>query len=151
MTYSEQQRKLSDLIGFQCVLVALRGVAVDASEEMLWQTLLAALFEQYGLRRIWYGRYADGRLRPIVAVPMDGSGLDELPEGMEESSPILASADLALPVLVDGRCEGRLVFHAGGAVPSERAKHMCILVSEATTMLSQQRLRLRQAEANSEE
>jgi PAS domain S-box-containing protein len=147
MTYSEQQRKLSDLIGFQCALVALRGVAVDASEEMLWQTLLAALFEQYGLRRIWYGRYADGRLRPIVAVPMDGSGLDELPEGMEESSPILASADLALPVLVDGRCEGRLVFHAGGAVPSERAKHMCILVSEATTMLSQQRLRLRQAEA----
>ena len=147
MTYSEQQRKLSDLIGFQCALVALRGVAVDASEEMLWQTLLAALFEQYGLRRVWYGRYADGRLRPIVAVPVDGSGLDELPEGMEESSPILASADLALPVLVDGRCEGRLVFHAGGAVPSERAKHMCILVSEATTMLSQQRLRLRQAEA----
>src|ERR1039458_10347385 len=47
MTYSEQQRKLSDLIGFQCALVALRGVAVDASEEMLWQTLLAALFEQY--------------------------------------------------------------------------------------------------------
>jgi PAS domain S-box-containing protein len=66
---------------------------------------------------------------------------------MEESLPILASADLALPVLVDGQCEGRLVFHAGGAVFSERAEHMGILVSEATTMLSQRRLRLRQAEA----
>src|ERR1039458_10278590 len=117
MTYSEQQRKLSDLIGFQCVLVALRGVAVDASEEMLWQTLLAALFEQYGLRRIWYGRYADGRLRPIVAVPMDGSGLDELPEGMEESSPILASAEMAWPVLVDGGAKDGWYFTPAAPYP----------------------------------
>jgi PAS domain S-box-containing protein len=147
MTHSELEKKLSDLIAFQCVLVTLRGVAVDASEEMLWQTLLAAMWEQYGLCRVWYGRYADGWLRPVVAVPVGGSGLEELPEAMEESSPILAAADLDLPVSVNGWLEGRLLFYAGGDVPSQRAGHLSILVSEATSMLAQQRLRLRQAEA----
>jgi PAS domain S-box-containing protein len=147
MTYNELQQRLSDLIAFQCVLVSLRGVSSDASEEMLWQTLLAALAEQYVLHRLWYGRYADGRLRPVVSVPVGGCGLDDLPAEIEESSPILASADLDLPVSVEGPVEGRLLFHAGGAVPSERAEQMRILVSEATTMLAQQRSRLRQAEA----
>ena len=70
MTYSEQQRKLSDLIGFQCALVALRGAAVDASEEMLWQTLLAALVEQYGFGRVWYGRCVGDAIRPAVSAPV---------------------------------------------------------------------------------
>ena len=147
MSYNELQQKLSDLIAFQCVLVALRGVAIDASEEMLWQTVLAALSEQYGLRRVWYGRYVDGRIRPVVSVPVGGCGLEDLPGEMEESSAILGTADLDLPVSLEGPVEGRLLFHAGGAVPSERAEQMRILVSEVTTMLAQRRSRLRQAEA----
>ena len=37
------ERRLSDLIAFQCVLVALHGASRDATEEMLWQTFLWAL------------------------------------------------------------------------------------------------------------
>ena len=85
MTYNELQQRLSDLIAFQCVLVSLRGVSTDASEEMLWQTLLAALAEQYVLHRVWYGRYADGRLRPVVSVHVGGCGLDDLPVEIEET------------------------------------------------------------------
>ena len=54
MTTPGVEQALSDLIGFQCALVALRGVGPDASEEMLWQTLLAAIVEQYGFGRVWY-------------------------------------------------------------------------------------------------
>ncbi len=46
--------RLFDLVAFQCSLVALRGVGADASEEMLWQTFLGALVEQYGFERACY-------------------------------------------------------------------------------------------------
>jgi len=36
------ERRLSDLIAFQCVLVALHGAGRNATEEMLWQTFLSA-------------------------------------------------------------------------------------------------------------
>ena len=36
MTAQNFERTLGDLIAFQCVLVALRGVGAEASEEMLW-------------------------------------------------------------------------------------------------------------------
>jgi signal transduction histidine kinase len=147
MTYYDLQQKLSALIAFQCVLVALRGVATDASEEMLWQTLLAALVEQYGFRRVWYGRFVDGRVRPVVSVPVSGPGLEDLPMEIEESSSILGGADFALPVSVEGCIEGRLLIYNSGAIASDRAEQMSILTAEAATMLAERRFRRRNEEA----
>jgi signal transduction histidine kinase/ActR/RegA family two-component response regulator len=147
MTSLELERRLSDLIAFQCALVALRGVGAEASEEMLWQTLLAALVEQYGFRRVWYGRSTVGVVRPAVSVPVMAPGMEDLPVEIEEDSPILSSADLFLPVSVEGRVEGRVVVQSEGWVSPERAGHLRILVSEAATMLAEGRSRLRNEEA----
>ena len=73
------ERRLSDLIAFQCVLVALHGASRDATEEMLWQTFLWALVLEYGFARAWYGKRVTKGLQPIVAVPVRGPGLDDLP------------------------------------------------------------------------
>ena len=147
MTTYELEQKLSDLIAFQCALVALRGVGAEASEEMLWQTLLAALVEQYGFRRAWYGQSVNNGFRPVVSVPENAPGMENMPVEIEESSPILESADLALPVTVEGSVEGRLFLHAGGALAADRAEQMRILASEAVMMLAERRSRLRTEEA----
>ena len=68
MNTFELQRQLSDLIAFQCVLVALRGVGVEASEEMLWRCLLSELVEQYGFERVWYGTLAENGLKMFQAL-----------------------------------------------------------------------------------
>jgi signal transduction histidine kinase/CheY-like chemotaxis protein len=147
MTPSDLERKLSDMIAFQCVLVALRGVGPEASEEMLWQTLLAALVEQYGFLRVWYGRRTGSGVRPIVVVPLRGPDLEDLPMEIDEASPILRSADLSLPLSVEGAVEGILWLQAGSPVVPERAEHMRILASEAATMLGERRSRRRNEEA----
>ena len=103
MTSLDLEERLSDLIGFQCVLMALRGVGAEASDEMLWQAFLAALAEQYGFRRVWYGRLTDGVVRPAVMFSPHASGLEELPTQIDEFSPILRDADLVGGVTrVDG-------------------------------------------------
>ena len=109
MTPSDLERKFSDMIAFQCVLVGLRGVGVEASEEMLWQTLLAALVDQYGFRRVWYGRRTGSGVRPTVVVPLRGPDPEDLPMEIDEASPILRGADLALPLSVEGAVEGILI------------------------------------------
>src|SRR2546426_6644587 len=82
MTHQDLEQRLAAMVAFQCALLALRGVPAEASEEMLWQALLAALVEQYGFRRVWYGRWAGGRVRPSACMPSRGLGLPDLPDGM---------------------------------------------------------------------
>jgi signal transduction histidine kinase/CheY-like chemotaxis protein len=141
------EQTLSDLIGFQCALVALRGVGPDASEEMLWQTLLAAIVEQYGFGRAWYGRKVANGIRPAVSAPVIEPGMEDLPAEIEENSPILTSADLCLPVTIEGRLEGRLVMHSGGMVSADRAGQLRLLATEAATMIAERRARARTEEA----
>jgi signal transduction histidine kinase/CheY-like chemotaxis protein len=147
VTPSDPEQKLSDLIAFQCVLVALRGVAAESSEEMLWHTFLATLAEQYGFHRVWYGRCEGAFIRPVISVPVNSPGHEDLPAEIEDSSPLLREASLALPVSVEGQEEGRLIVHAGGPVDSGLAEQIGILTSEAATMLAERRSRLRNEEA----
>ena len=115
-------RKLSDLIAFQCVLVALRGTDEEASDEMLWQTLLGAFVDQYGFRRAWYGRLVNDTIRPWVSAPVAGSGLADLPLELSPDSPLVVGAGLDLPVRVETEVEGRLVVEADGEVSCDRAE-----------------------------
>jgi signal transduction histidine kinase/CheY-like chemotaxis protein len=141
------EQTLSDLIGFQCALVALRGVGTEASEEMLWQTLLAAMVEQYGFGRVWYGRVTPNGIRPAVSAPVIAPGMEDLPAEIEENSPILTSADLCLQVTIEGRLEGRLVMQSRGPVPPDRAGQLRLLATEAATMVAERRARVRAEEA----
>ena len=147
MTTPGVEQALSDLIGFQCALVALRGVGPDASEEMLWQTLLAAIVEQYGFGRVWYGRVVPDGIRPAVSAPVMAPDMEDLPAEIEENSRILSSADLWLPVNIEGRPEGRLVMQEGGPVTADRAGQLRLLASEAATMIAERRARARSEEA----
>jgi len=147
MTSVELEQKLSDLIAFQCILVALRGVGAEASEEMMWQTLAAMLVEQYGLACVWYGRATAKGLCPAVLVPLQSAELEDLPAEIEEASPILRSADLVVPVVVEGSMDGKLVLRATAGVSPERAEQIRILAAEAATMLAERRFRVRTEEA----
>ena len=147
MTGAGVEQTLSDLIGFQCALVALRGVGPDASEEMLWQTLLSAIVEQYGFARVWYGRREADGIRPAVSAPVMAPGMEDLPAEIEENSPILISADLCLPVSIEGRMEGLLVMQAGGVMTADRAGQLRLLASEAATMIAERRARAHNEEA----
>jgi signal transduction histidine kinase len=147
MTSLNLDERLSDLIAFQCVLTALRGVGPGASDEMLWQAFLAALVEQYGFRRAWYGRSRDGVVRPAVVFPMRGPDLVDLPMQIDESSPVLREADLTLPVSVEGVVEGFLIVDTGKAVDPGRADQVRMLASETAFALAQRRFRARNEEA----
>jgi signal transduction histidine kinase/ActR/RegA family two-component response regulator len=147
MTSADLQQKLSDLIGFQCVLVALRGVSAEGSEEMLWQSLLSELVEQYGLRRVWYGRRGEGGLYPAVVVEGHSHNMEELPAKVEETSSLVTAADLILPVFVEGVDEGDLLLYAACKVGPERAGQIRILTAEAATMIGERRSRLRHEQA----
>jgi len=147
MTHRDLEQRLAAMVAFQCTLLALRGVPAEASEEMLWQTLLAALVEQYGFRRVWYGRWAGGRVRPSACMPARGLGLEDLPMEISESSPILSGADLILPVSVESRVEGTLFFYAEDGVSSDRREQLGILASEAAAMIAERRFRRRNEEA----
>jgi signal transduction histidine kinase/ActR/RegA family two-component response regulator len=147
VTTSNPEQSLSDLIAFQCVLVTLRGLGSESSEEMLWHTFLATLVEQYGFTHVWYGRRAGNFIRPAVSVPATPPGQQDLPVKIEESSHLLWNTDLALPVSIEGRIEGRLIIHADGPVEPGRAEQIQILASEAGTMLAERRSRLRSEEA----
>src|SRR5581483_7651510 len=114
---------------------------------MLWQTLLAALIEQYGFGRVWYGRCSPEGIRPAVAAPVLAPGMEDLPPEVEEDSPILTSADLTIPVSIEGRIEGRLVMLSGGIVTSDRASQVRLLASEAAIMIAERRARARADEA----
>ena len=147
MISSDPEQKLSDLIAFQCVLVALRGVGVDPSEEMLWHTFLATLVEQYGFHRVWYGRCVGNVIHPAISAPVNAPGQENLPAEIEETSLLLRNAGLVLPVSVEGRAEGKLVIHADGPVEPGLAEQIRILMSEAETILGERRSRLRNEEA----
>ena len=137
------ERRLSDLIAFQCVLVALRGAGVDASEEMLWQTFLSALVQQYGFARACYAERLPAGLRPVVAVPVSAAGMEDLPDYIPEDAPLLQTADMLLPVAVDGRVEGTLVLVGGGGPESDRIGQIDILIGEVTAMQAERRARIR--------
>src|SRR4029077_14941202 len=114
---------------------------------MLWHTFLATLVEQYGFCNVWYGRRAGKFIRPVISVPVNAPGQEDLPAKIEESSHLLWNTDLALPVSIEGRVEGRLIVHAGGPCEPGLADKIRILTSEATTMLAERRSRLRNEEA----
>jgi signal transduction histidine kinase len=137
------ERRLSDLIAFQCVLVALRGAGRDATEEMLWQTFLWSLVLEYGFARAWYGRRVATGLQPVVAVPVRAPGVDDLPADISEDSPFLRTADLALPVSVEGCAEGMVVVFGGGEPESNRTSQIGILTGEVAAMLAERRARVR--------
>ncbi|MGA2118522.1 MAG: ATP-binding protein [Bryobacteraceae bacterium] len=137
------EQKLSDLIAFQCVLVALRGSDEEASDEMLWQTLLGAFVDQYGFRRAWYGRLVNGAIRPWVSAPVAESGLADLPLEVASDSPLVAAAGLDLPVRVETEVEGRLIVETENEVSPERAEQVSVLLGEAAATLRQRRARRR--------
>jgi signal transduction histidine kinase/ActR/RegA family two-component response regulator len=141
------EQRLSDLIAFQCVLVALRGSDEEASDEMLWQTLLGAFVDQYGFRRAWYGRLVNGAIRPWVSAPVAGPGLADLPLEVAPDSPLVAAAGLDLPVRVETEVEGRLIVEAESQVSPDRAEQVSVLLGEATATLRQRRARRRNEEA----
>jgi signal transduction histidine kinase len=137
------ERRLSDLIAFQCVLVALRGAGRNATEEMLWQTFLCALVLQYGFARAWYGKRAAKGLQPVITVPVSGPGVEDLPADIPEDSPVLRTADLALPVSVEGSAEGMVVAFGGGDPEPDRTSQIGILTGEVAAMLAERRARVR--------
>ena len=137
------ERRLSDLIAFQCVLVALHGAGRNATEEMLWQTFLSALVLQYGFARAWYGKRAAEGLQPVVAVPVSGPGGEDLPADIPEASPLLRTANLALPVSVEGSMEGVVVVFGGGEPEPDRTSQIGILTDEVAAMLAERRARVR--------
>jgi len=147
MTPCDLEQRLSSLIAFQCVLVALRGVDSHASEEMVWQTLLASLVDQYGFRRVWYGQCLDHGLRPAFSAPLYLPGGEDLPLQIDESSPILRQTDLILPVSMEGQVIGKLFIDARAGIPPDQAGQIEILIAEAVGMLAERRSRLRNEEA----
>ena len=144
MTYADLQRRLSALVAFQCALTGLRGVDAEASEEMLWQTLVADLIAHYGFRRVWYCRCVDHGVRPVVSAP---SFACEISADVEDSPASLGSPDLAVPVSVDAGIEGRLLIYNGGAVAGDQAEQIRILAEEASAMLAARRFHHRTEEA----
>jgi signal transduction histidine kinase len=143
LSYADLQQRLSALVAFQCVFVGLRGVDSEASEEMLWQTLLTDLIKQYGFQRVWYCQCVDHGVRPVVSVSAAAHDCADVPSEIEESSPILGSPDLALPISIEGRVEGRLLVYNAGFVGAEQAQQIRILVEEAANMLAERRFRRR--------
>jgi len=127
--------------------MGLRGVDPEASEEMLWQTLLADLIAHYGFRHVWYCQCVDAGVRPMVSAPSLESDLEGVPVEIEDSSTVPGSPDLALPVSVEGHTEGRLLVYNGGPVAPDRAEQIRILTEEAATMLAERRFRRRSEEA----
>jgi len=147
VNYTDLQQRLSALVAFQCALMGLRGVDPEASEEMLWQTLLADLIAHYGFRHVWYCQCVDAGVRPMVSAPSLESDLEGVPVEIEDSSTVPGSPDLALPVSVEGHTEGRLLVYNGGPVAPDRAEQIRILTEEAATMLAERRFRRRSEEA----
>ncbi len=147
MSYTDLQQRLSALVAFQCALMGLRGVDPEASEEMLWQTLLSDLIEHYGFHRVWYCQCVDHGVRPVVSAPSLARDLEDVPAQIEDSSPVLGSADLALTVSVEGRAEGRLLIYNGGDVAADQAEQIRILTEEAAAILAGWRFRRRSEEA----
>ncbi len=147
MSYNDLQQRLSALVAFQCALMGLRGVDAEASEEMLWQTLLSDLIAHYGFRRVWYCQCVDHGVRPVVSAASLAREADNPSAEIEDSMPLPGSADLALPVSVEGRIEGRLLIYNNDSVSSDQAEQIRILTEEAATMLAERRFRRRSEEA----
>ena len=96
---------------------------------------------------VWYGRVVPDGIRPAVSAPVMSPDMEDLPAEIEENSRILSSADLWLPVNIEGRPEGRLVMQEGGPVTADRAGQLRLLASEAATMIAERRARARSEEA----
>ena len=147
MNYTDLQQRLSALVAFQCALMGLRGVDRDASEEMVWQTLLADLVAHYGFRRVWYLRCVEAGGRALVSTASGARAPEQVPDDVEEPSPLPGSADLALPISVEGRLEGRLLIYNGGSIAPDQAEQARILAEEAASMLAERRFHHRSEEA----
>src|ERR1044072_6903840 len=104
--------RLDDLIAFQCVLVALRGVGAESSAEMLLQAFLAALGEQYGFRRLCYVRPREGGFNVVVTCPMDGA------------PPSPGDPNVPFPIGCEGAPEGLLVLDPGAPLSPARMQQI---------------------------
>ncbi|HUP05232.1 MAG TPA: ATP-binding protein [Bryobacteraceae bacterium] len=133
MTEALPYDTLSGIIASQCVLVALRGVGAEASEEMLWQTLLAELVRQYGFRRACYSRWFEGTLCPVVLAPPDA----------DVEGGVSARAGLRWPVSIEGSPEGELWIEGAPPAAPEQVEQVRMLIAEAAAMLAEHRSRRR--------
>jgi signal transduction histidine kinase len=110
---------------------------------MLWQTFLWALVLEYRFARAWYGKRVAKGFQPVVAVPVRSPGVDDVPADVPEDSPLLYTADLALPVSVEGSPEGIVVVFGGGGPEPDRTSQIGILTGEVASMLAERRARVR--------
>jgi signal transduction histidine kinase/CheY-like chemotaxis protein len=145
LTPQDLERELSGLIAFQCTLLAVRG-SQDASEEMIWQTFLSAVVQQYGFDRAWYGQCTNAGLRLVTAIPVSARGMEDLPSDIPPESPLLRDAETSLSVSVDGCMEGMVVLVGGSPRKSNRIGQIAILIGEVTAVLAERRARLRREE-----
>lgn len=87
---------------FQAVLVALRGVGPEKSEEALWQVFLATLIDHYRMVMSWYGLRLEDAVHPVVFEGNVGDFLDDLVLVLDEpGSPDAQNA--ASRALLDSR------------------------------------------------
>jgi PAS domain S-box-containing protein len=95
----ERQREHA---AFQAVLVALRGVPPEKSEEALWRVFLATLTDHYRMVMSWYGLRLESTVEPVVS---DGK-VDDYLDGMiltldDPDSPDARSA--VIRAILDGQ------------------------------------------------
>jgi signal transduction histidine kinase/CheY-like chemotaxis protein len=162
MRHEDIRKKLSDLIAFQCSLTALRGVPPGASEEMLWQTLLSSLGEQYGFQRVSYGRKQlengagvdarnDEGIVTVASVRPGATGVDYgcWHDEMSCSPVALQQATTTIPVSIEAEDEadGVLIIEADGPLAGDLVDQLRLLAGEAGTMLAERRFRERSEKA----
>ena len=165
-THRQVQQQLADLIRFQCSLLALRGVAWETSEEMLWQTFLAALVKHLGIPAAWHASVHRNHITPTAAAGGEDPSLLSLdanePRGVQprfadlvrravqEGAPSAAEwpgekpgAAVAVPVFVDGRIDGAVMLLGGSGemFSAELVESVRILAVEAGIMLNERRCR----------
>jgi signal transduction histidine kinase/FixJ family two-component response regulator len=123
------RRQLSDLVAFECVLIGLRGVGSEASEEMVWQTLLGSLCEQYAFEHACYLRRGDRGLSIPVSPESEGR------------------FEVDIPVRIEGEIEGRLIVSCCEAVAPDRVRRLQVLAAEVSTIIEERRFRERSNQA----
>jgi len=76
---------LRDYIAFHAVVMAVRGVSLEETEESLIEVFLQTVVREYSLCMAWYGRYADNEIRPIKSAGRVDKYLDNLVLNIERS------------------------------------------------------------------
>jgi len=94
--------RIRDASAFQAVIAAVRRVPEARAEAGVWQELLSALVERYGLILGWYGSYQDGRITPVTWAGDPAGYLDGLVLEIAEPTSPDARCAMSLAVLGEG-------------------------------------------------